>query len=73
MATQSETTSINLQHRVTINGKSYGPGTGITVPRNQADDLLRMDYEHQQYRNNLQTKQTYEVNAGSIAVGGGAE
>lgn len=73
MPTQSETTSINLQHKITVNGVSFGPGQGVTVPRNQADDLLRMDYEQQQYRNNLSVKNTYEVNSGTIAVGGGAE
>lgn len=72
MPTQSESTTIRLQHKISTNGKSYGPGS-VEVPRDMADDLLRRDHEYQEYLNNLHTKRTSEVNAGTFSAGGGAE
>lgn len=72
MAT-TETTTINLSHDITTNGKTFKKGQGVIVPKDMADDLVRRDYEYQQYLNNLHVKRTSEVNAGSIAAGGGAE
>lgn len=69
-ATQSEVTKINLQHRLTVNAVSYGPGHNVEVPRAQADDLLRMDADHTKYLLGLQEKHVYEQDAGTMAVGG---
>jgi hypothetical protein len=69
----SETTKINLQNDITVNGRTFKAGTNVEVPKSQADDVARMDYEHNQYKNTLHTKRTFEVDAGTIAVGGGAQ
>lgn len=68
---ESETTTVNLHNDITVNGITYKKGQSVKVPKKQADDISRMDYEHEQYKANLHKKNTYEVNGGSIAVGGG--
>jgi len=73
MPTQSESTTINLHHDITVNGKTYRKGTGIEVPKKVAEDLLRMDFEYSEYERNLHVKRTAEQNMGSMAVGSGAE
>lgn len=67
-ATNDETT-INLQNDITVNGKVFKAGQKVPVPKDQADDIARMDYEHQKYKDNLHVKNVYESNAGTIAVG----
>jgi hypothetical protein len=66
-------TKVNLLHDITINGVRFPAGKGVEVPRHQAEDITRMDHEHQQYLNNLNRKRIMEVDAGTIGVGGGAE
>jgi hypothetical protein len=75
MATADElsTQKINLHNPITVNGVTYPAGQGVEVPKTQADDIARMDYDHQQYKGGLNTKHTYEVDAGTMAVGGGAQ
>lgn len=74
MATNSnETTTMNLHNDVQINGKHYRAGQKVEVPKESADDIARIDYEHQKYKDNLHVKNTYEVNGGTMSVGGGAE
>lgn len=65
-----ETTTMNLTNDVTVNGIKYRAGNNVTVPKKQADDIARMDYEHNKYLKGLHEKHTYEVNAGTIGVGG---
>lgn len=67
------TTKINLIHDVTVNRVKYKAGANVEVPKDQADDIQRIAFEHQEYLNNLHKKRTFEVNAGTIAAGGGAE
>jgi len=74
MPTQSESTSINLQHDITVTNETgvhrFKAGQNIQVPRAQADDLLRMDHEKSEYERNLHVKRTSQSNMGSMAVGG---
>lgn len=69
----NETTTVNLTNDITVNGVTYKAGQKVEVPKSSADDIARMDHEHQQYKDTLMKKQTYEVNAGTIAAGGGAQ
>ena len=64
---------MNIQNDVTINGRTFKAGQNVEVPKTQADDIARIDYEHQKYKNNLHVKNVYEVNGGTMSVGGGAE
>jgi hypothetical protein len=73
MADNSETTKMNLINDITVNGITYRSGHNVEVPKKQADDLARMDHEHNQYKASLLTKHTYEVDAGTMAVGSGAQ
>lgn len=74
MATPTnEETTVNLQNDVTVNGRTYKAGQSVAVPKVQAEDITRIDYEHSVYLNNLHVKRSSEVNAGSISAGGGAE
>ena len=70
MTANNDETTINLQNDITINGRTFKAGQKVAVPKEQADDVARMDYDYQQYEKNLHIKRTSEVNAGSIAVGG---
>lgn len=67
-----ETTTMNLHNDVQVNGVRYRAGQGVKVPKSQADDISRIDYDHQKYKENLMKKNTYEVDSGTMAVGGGA-
>lgn len=69
----TDTTNMNLTNDITVNGKKYHAGTNVIVPKNQADDIARMDHEHNLYLKGLNQKHSYTVDAGSIAVGGGAQ
>jgi hypothetical protein len=73
MADTSDTTKINLTNDITVNGRTYKAGSSVEVPKAQADDIARMDYDHNNYIKGLNQKHTYTVDAGSIAVGGGAQ
>lgn len=68
-----DTTTVNLSNDITVNGVTYRAGRGTTVPKRQAEDILRMDYDHQKYKDGLMKKHTYETDAGTIAAGGGGE
>ena len=74
MATpNSNETTMNLHNDITVNGKTFKAGQNVAVPKEQADDIARMDFEHQKYKDTLHVKRTFESNAGTISVGGGAE
>lgn len=70
MTATNEETTMNLSNDITINGRTYKAGQKVAVPKAQAEDVARMDYDYQQYEKNLHIKRTSEVNAGTIAVGG---
>lgn len=67
------TTRMNLIHDVTVNGVTYRKGNNVEVPKKQADDIARIDHDHQKTLNDLHIKHDHTVNAGSISVGSGAE
>lgn len=73
----TETTTMNLHNDVTISTAKqtyrFSKGQGVKVPKELADEVARIDYDHEQYKSKLHTKQTYEVNGGTISVGSGAE
>lgn len=50
---ESDTTRINLMNDVTVNGREFKAGHNVEVPKVQADDISRIDYDNQQYQNNL--------------------
>lgn len=68
-----ETTKINLSNDVTVNGRVYKAGRGVEVPKAQAEDIERIDHEHNQYLAGLNKRHVYKANAGTIAMGQGAE
>lgn len=53
MADTNETTTMNLHSPIRVNGILYPRGTGVKVPKAQADDIARMDYEATQAQMNL--------------------
>lgn len=69
----ADSTNMNLTNDITVNGVTYRAGQNVIVPAKQADDIARMDYEHNKYLQNLNKKNSYIVDAGNIAVGSGAE
>lgn len=73
MATQETTTIAHLQNDVTINAIKYRAGKNVIVPKESADDILRMDADYQQYERDLMKKRTSNVDAGTFSVGNGAE
>jgi hypothetical protein len=77
MATESTDTTMNLSNEVTITNETgvhrFPKGQNVKVPKEMAEDVARIDYEHQQYKDNLHTKHVYEVNSGTMSVGGGTE
>lgn len=50
---QGDTTTMRLGNKVTVNGVTYHPGLKVTVPKAQAEDLERIDWEAQESKNNL--------------------
>jgi hypothetical protein len=69
----STTQTITLHNDITVNGVTHRAGRSVNVPKAQAEDIGRMDYEHEQYKNTLHTKTEYRpVRLQTIAVGGGA-
>lgn len=73
MADTNETTTINLTNDITVNGRTYKAGERVVVPKASADDLARMDHEHNKYKDSLMKKRVFETNSGSIAAGGGTQ
>lgn len=69
----SDTTKLNLQNDITVNGVQYKAGQNVEVPKAQADDIARIDYDNTKLQQSYNKKQVYEQNAGSFAVGSGAE
>ncbi len=49
----NDTTKMNLQNDITVNGVKYHRGMNVEVPKAQADDMARIDYEAQQKRMEL--------------------
>lgn len=70
MADNSDTTSMNLSNDITVNGRTFKKGQRVDVPKAQADDIARMDFEHNEYLKNLHTKRSAITNMGSQSVGG---
>lgn len=74
---EEKTIKINLLNDITISNvhmtRVFKAGQGVEVPEAMAEDIQRIDYEHQQYKDNLNKKRVFEVNAGTMAVGSGAE
>jgi hypothetical protein len=68
----NETISIRLDNELTVNGIKYLPGNKVVVPKEQADDLSRMDSDFNKYKDNLHRKNVYEKDAGSMSVGSGS-
>jgi hypothetical protein len=66
----TETTKINLVNSVTVNGITYPAGQHVEVPKKQADDIARIDYDHQKYLATLHKKDVVEINKGTMSVGG---
>ncbi len=61
----TETTKLNLQNDIRIEGKLYKRGMNVTVPKNQADNIAEIDYTAQQSRMNLiRQPQTMNVQMG---------
>lgn len=50
---QGDTTTMNLQNNITVNGKTYPRGMRVTVPKASADDIARIDYDAVQQQMNL--------------------
>jgi hypothetical protein len=50
---QGDTTKMNLQNDISVNGVKFRAGMNVEVPKNQADDVARMDYDAQQKRMEL--------------------
>lgn len=72
MATNEETT-INLLNDVTVNGKTYKAGQQVAVPKTQADDVARIDFEASEQERLRNVRRTSNVNLGTRSVGNGAE
>lgn len=70
---ESDTTNMHLSNDITVNGVKYKAGQNVIVPKGQADDIARIDHDHNKYKSSLLTKQTYEVDSGTMAVGSGAQ
>ncbi len=49
----TETTKMNLQTDITVNGVKYRRGMNVAVPKKQADDIARIDYDAQKAKNDL--------------------
>jgi hypothetical protein len=50
---QGDTIGVNLQSNIKVNGVLYPRGMNVKVPKKQADDIARMDYEATQAQMNL--------------------
>jgi len=72
VADTTDTTTINLQNDITVNGKTFPAGEKISVPKGQADDISRMDYEHEKLKKSYHEKHVNIHNSGTFAVGSGA-
>lgn len=66
---ESESTTLNLRNDVTINGVKYRAGRNVRVPKAQAADIERIDFEHDEYKSNLMKRRKYEVDSGTMSVG----
>lgn len=73
MATQETTTIPELSTDVTINGIKYEAGKNVIVPKESADDIIRIAKDFEQYERNLLVKRTSNVDSGTFSVGNGAE
>lgn len=75
--TESTTTTIDLQNDVTIVNNTgvhkYKAGKSVVVPKESADDILRINEEQNQYQRDLLVKRTSNVDSGTFSVGNGAE
>lgn len=67
----SDTTTIRLDNDVRVNGRLFKAGQKVVVPKDQADDISRMDFEHNQYKDGLNKKREFIQDAGTMAVGSG--
>lgn len=65
----SETTTIRLDNDITHNSVRYKAGSKVTVPKASADDISRIDAEHNAYLRDLMRRKDVTVNAGEVNVG----
>lgn len=56
---EQDTTNMRLDNEITVNGVTYPSGSNVKVPKNQADDLARMDHDFNEYEKGLTKKRTY--------------
>jgi hypothetical protein len=71
MANQDETTTMNLQNSITVNGVTYARGMKVVVPKDQADNLSEIDFRAQEQKNNLvRQPQEYMGQAGTNPLTG---
>jgi hypothetical protein len=64
----NEETTMNLQNSVRVNGILYPRGMGVKIPKEQADDIARIDYEATEQKNNLVKQRQYVAQAGQDPV-----
>jgi len=74
VAEAPKTVKIDLRNPIRIsnvkNTWEFPAGRGIEVPADMAEDVKRIDDDHQDYKANLLIKRTSTVDAGTFAVGG---
>lgn len=46
-------TTMNLSNQIKVNGRTYPKGMNVKVPKAQADDIARIDYEANEQKANL--------------------
>ena len=63
---------ITTEHEVTINGVKYPVGKH-KLPEDVAEEVSRISSDYAKNLAKLNIKHTYNHNAGTVAVGGGAE
>lgn len=68
-AGEPEMTTIDLRNDVQHNTVKYKAGRDVKVPTASAEDIKRIDYEHDQYKETLHKRSVYEVNGGTMQVG----
>ena len=68
----TETTRINLTRDYETNGIKI-PAGSHELPKDVADDLIRREQKYATYSKGIMEKHEYLSNAGTMAVGGGAE
>lgn len=63
---------MSLENAVRINGREFPAGSKVIVPKDQADDIKRIDEEHEKLKKSYHQKQVNIVAGPTISVGNGA-